>query len=48
MLEIIRHTFGLCGEPHINLFTILISGFGLPSVYLYIKFKLKSYDKSKS
>jgi len=25
MIEIIKHIFGLCGEPHINIFTILMS-----------------------
>jgi len=24
MIETIKHFFGLCGEPHINFFTILI------------------------
>jgi hypothetical protein len=46
MLEIIKHTFGLCGEPHINLFTILISGLGLSPAYSYIKYRIKSYDKN--
>jgi hypothetical protein len=49
MLEIIRHTFGFCGEHwHPNIFTILASGLGLLPAYSYIKYKLKSYDKSKS
>ena len=25
MIEIIKHIFGFCGEPHINIFTILMS-----------------------
>jgi hypothetical protein len=49
MLEILKHTFGFCGEHwHPNIFTILASGLGLTPAYSYIKYKLKSYDKNKS
>ena len=25
MIEFIKHLFGLCGEPHLNIFTIIMS-----------------------
>ena len=25
MIEFIKHFFGLCGEPHLNIFTIMMS-----------------------
>jgi len=25
MIEFLKHTLGLCGEPHINIFTILMT-----------------------
>jgi hypothetical protein len=47
MLEIIKHTFGFCGEHwHPNIFTILASGLGLSPAYSYIKHRIKSYDKN--
>ena len=40
MLEIVRHTFGLCGEhSHPNVFTLLASGVGFTGIYSYIKYK---------
>jgi hypothetical protein len=40
MLEIVRHTFGLCGEHfHPNIFTFLTGGVGFMSIYPYIKHK---------
>jgi len=49
MIEVLRHTFGFCGEHwHPNIFTILISGFGLSTPFYYIMIKLKSYNESKS
>jgi hypothetical protein len=40
MLEIIRHTLGLCGEhSHPNFLTLLASGIGFTSIYSYIKYK---------
>jgi hypothetical protein len=49
MVEVIRHTFGFCGEHwHPNIFTILVSGLGLFPAVNYIYYKLKSYGKSKS
>ena len=49
MIEVLRHSFGFCGEHwHPNVFTILLSGFGLAPAFNYIYFKVKSYVKSKS
>lgn len=46
MLEIIKHTLGLCGEhSHPNLFTLFVSGIGFTSIYSYIKYKY--FIKSK-
>ena len=40
MIEIIKHSLGLCGEHfHPNIFTLLISGFGFTGLYSYIKYK---------
>lgn len=47
MVEIIKHSLGLCGESHANLLTFLLSGVGLSSAFNYIYFKVKSYGKSK-
>ena len=48
MIEVLRHSFGLCGEHwHPNIFTILLSGFGIAPALNYIYFKVKSYDKTK-
>jgi hypothetical protein len=47
MLEILKHSLGLCGEHwHPNIFTILMGGFGSLPVFSYIKHKIKSYDKN--
>ena len=49
MIEVLRHSFGFCGEySHPNIFTILLSGFGVVPAFNYIYYKLKSYDKNKS
>ncbi len=50
MIEFIKHMLGICGEHwHPNIFTILISGFGLSTPFYYIIVKLKSYrNESKS
>jgi hypothetical protein len=46
MLEIVRHTFGLCGEhSHPNLFTLLASGVGFTGIYSYIKYKYFTKNK---
>ncbi len=48
MIEVLRHSFGFCGEHwHPNIFTILLSGFGISPALNYIYFKVKSYDKTK-
>jgi hypothetical protein len=50
MIEFLKHALGICGEHwHQNIFTILISGFGLSTPFYYIMIKLKSYiNESKS
>jgi len=49
MIEVLKHSLGLCGEHwHPNIFTFLLSGFGLIPAFNYIYYKVKSYDKSKS
>ena len=48
MIEAIRHSLGMCGEAHPNIFTLLLSGFGVVPIFNYIYYKLKSYDKNKS
>jgi len=49
MIEVLKHSLGLCGEHwHPNLFTLLLSGLGLSPALNYIYYKFKSYDKSKS
>ena len=40
MTEIIKHLFGLCGEPHLNIFTITIL-LALPLLYTAIRKKTK-------
>tara|TARA_B110000858_G_scaffold50324_1_gene58203 strand:- start:257 stop:445 length:189 start_codon:yes stop_codon:yes gene_type:complete len=47
MAEAIRHALGLCGEHfHPNLWTLLIGGFGITTIFsyivLYIKCKFKA------
>tara|TARA_Y100000361_G_scaffold145358_1_gene154445 strand:+ start:85 stop:213 length:129 start_codon:yes stop_codon:yes gene_type:complete len=42
MIEFLKHSFGLCGEPHPNLLTMLL---GFPIVS-YIIYKFKK-DKTK-
>ncbi len=42
MLEILKHSLGLCGEHwHPNIFTLLMGGFGSLPVLSYIKHKIK-------
>ena len=49
MFEILKHSFGFCGEHwHPNIFTLLLSGLGLSPALSYIYYKFKSYDKNKS
>jgi hypothetical protein len=44
MIEVIKHTLGICGEHyHPNLLTLLIGGFGLTTTFSYIR----SYIKCK-
>jgi hypothetical protein len=49
MIEVLKHSLGLCGEHfHPNLFTVLLGGLGLSPAFNYIYYKLKSYGQSKS
>jgi hypothetical protein len=48
MLEIIRHSLGMCGEHHPDIFTLLMGGFGSLPILSYIKYKIKIYDKNQS
>lgn len=42
MIELIKHTLGVCGEhSHPNIFTILFIGLVFTSIY-----KLRNYDKN--
>jgi hypothetical protein len=47
MIEALRHSLGMCGEAHPNIFTLLLSGLGISPALNYIYFKVKSYDKTK-
>ena len=48
MIELLKHSLGLCGEHwHPNIFTLLLSGLGLAPSFNYIYYKVKSYDKTK-
>jgi hypothetical protein len=48
MIEVLKHSLGLCGEHfHPNIFTFLLSGLGISPALNYIYFKVKSYDKTK-
>ena len=44
MIEFIKHITGLCGEPHLNLITLLLSSpvFG----YILYNYKIKNNDKN--
>jgi len=49
MIEVIKHSLGLCGEHfHPNIFTLLLGGLGATPAFNYIYYKVKSYGKSKS
>jgi len=49
MVEIIKHSLGVCGEHwHPNLFTFLMSGLGLSPAFYYIKYKVKEYGHKRS
>lgn len=43
MLELFRHVFGLCSDSstHPTLLMLLGGGFGLGTIWKYIKFKFK-------
>jgi|TARA_B110000908_G_scaffold105067_1_gene123764 hypothetical protein len=38
MIEVIKHTLGFCGEHHHpNLWTLLIGGFGISTMFSYVR-----------
>ena len=41
MIEAIRHSLGMCGEAHPNIFTLLLSGVAFSTPFSYIYYKLK-------
>jgi hypothetical protein len=42
MVEIVKHSLGFCGEHwHPNIWTLLLGGFGIGTIYSYIKSYLK-------
>ena len=43
MIEVLKHTFGLCGEPHPSLLAVLVGGI-TTGLYL-IKNKIKNFFK---
>ena len=43
MIEVLKHSLGLCGEHwHPNIFTFLLSGLGLSPALNYIYYKVES------
>ena len=44
MIEFLRHALGLCGEPHPNLWTLLMGTPVLGYLMYRIKNKNKKYD----
>lgn len=46
--EFLLHGFGLCGEPHFNLFNIGAALPGITGAIVYVKYKLKQRKKDVS
>ena len=42
MIEVIKHTLGMCGENHPHLLNISVIGVGIAGYFSYIKSYLKS------
>ena len=40
MIEFIEHALGLCGEPHLNIFHIILSASLISTVAIYLKAKV--------
>jgi len=40
MIEVIRHTLGLCGEPHISVMTAIPASASILAAVGYVKVKL--------
>lgn len=45
MIEVLRHTFGLCGEGHPHLLTLTPLLVGIVRYYHYISHKIKTLCK---
>jgi len=42
MIEVIKHSLGFCGEHwHPNIWTLLLGGVGVGTIYSYIKLYLR-------
>jgi hypothetical protein len=42
MIEVIKHALGFCGEHyHPNLWTLLIGGVGISSIFSYVRLYIK-------
>ena len=45
MIEVIKHTLAICGHHHPNIWTLILGGVGLSTIFsyiiLYIKCKFK-------
>jgi hypothetical protein len=42
MIEVLKHSLGFCGEHyHPNLFTLLLGGLGLSTVFSYVRLYIK-------
>jgi hypothetical protein len=44
MIENLKHILGICGEPHINVFSLTAI---ILITYIIFKFKLKQWQKRK-
>ena len=42
MIEVIKHTLGMCGENHPHLLNVSVLGVGVAGYFSYIKFTIKN------
>lgn len=40
MVEFFRHSLGLCGEPHLNIWHLIFGSTGLASAFAFIRYKI--------
>ena len=45
MIHFFKHLFGMCGEAHPNIFTILLGATGAHQAFSFIKFKIKTHAR---